>query len=283
VSVDAGLDCPNRDGTIAKGGCRFCNPASFSPSRRRAPATITEQIGRGTAGLVRRYGAEHFVAYLQPGSNTYGAVARLRASYEEALACPSVLGLIVGTRPDCVADDVLDLLEELAQRCWVSLELGVQSIHHRSLDWLGRGHGHDASVDAVVRAKSRGLHVGAHVILGLPTETRDDMIATAGELSRLGIDAVKLHNLYVAPDTRLAEDYASGELILPAREQYVDYVVAFLEHLRPDCVIDRLSADAPPEYLIAPDWCQDKASVRRAIEAELERQETWQSTKYSMK
>jgi len=283
VSVEAGLGCPNRDGTLGTAGCRFCNPASFSPSRRRPPETITEQIRHGAARLARRYGAGRFVAYFQPGTNTYAPLERLRACYEEALECPSVVGLIVGTRPDCVADDVLDLLARLARASWVSIELGLQSMHNRSLDWLGRGHDHDASADAVTRARQRRLHVGAHLILGLPTETRDQMIATADELSRLQIDAVKLHNLYVAPDTRLAEDYASGRLALPSRDQYVDYVVAFLEHLRPDCVIDRLSSDAPPQYLIAPEWCREKAGVRRAVEAELQHRDTWQSKKYEVR
>ncbi|MBN1588902.1 MAG: TIGR01212 family radical SAM protein [Pirellulales bacterium] len=279
VSVDAGFDCPNRDGTLATGGCRFCNPASFSPSRRRPAGTIGEQIRLASARLADRHRAERFLAYFQPGTNTYGPLARLRTCYEEALDCPSVVGLIVGTRPDCVPDDVLDLLAELAQRTWVSVELGLQSIHDQSLGWLRRGHRHDASIDAVTRAKQRGLHVGAHVILGLPTETRDDMIATADELARLKIDAVKLHNLYVAPDTPLADDYASGRLVLPQREQYVDFVVHFLEHLRADCAIDRLSSDAPPDYLVAPDWCRDKAGVRLAVEAELERRDSYQSEK----
>ena len=229
--------------------------------------------------LARRYGAERFLAYFQPGSNTYAPVDELRARYEEAMACPGVVGLIVGTRPDCLADEVLDLLTELARRSWVSVELGIQSIHDASLEWLGRGHGHRATVDAVSRAKQRGLHVGAHVILGLPIETIDDMTATADELARLKIDAVKLHNLYVSPDTRLAEDHASGRLVLPTREQYVDYVVRFLERLPADCAIDRLSSDAPPEYLIAPDWCREKSAVRQMIEAELERRETNQSAK----
>jgi len=277
VSVDAHLGCPNRDGTLGHEGCRFCSPASFSPSRRRPIASIAQQISEGAARLAARHQADRSLAYFQPGTNTYAPVAQLRDRYEEALSHPSVVGLVVGTRPDCVPDDVLDLLAELARRTWVSLELGIQSIHDQSLDWLGRGHRHAATVDATRRAKARSLHVGAHVILGLPNETIDDMIATANELARLRIDSVKLHNLYVAPDTRLAEDYAAGRLALPSREQYVDYTVRFLEHLPADCTIDRLSADAPPDYLIAPAWCRDKSAVRREIETELERRDTYQS------
>jgi uncharacterized protein len=277
VSVDGGFDCPNRDGTLGTGGCRFCDPVSFSPARRTPLGPIRRQIEHGAARLRQRYGAEQFLAYFQPGTNTYAPVAQLRVAYEEARACPGVVGIVVGTRPDCLADDVLDLLAELAERTWIAVELGVQSIHDRSLEWLRRSHRHAASVEAIRRLKDRRLHVGAHVILGLPTEKRDDILATADELSRLEIDSVKLHNLYVVKNTPLADDYAAGRLVLPSREEYIDSVVGFLEHLAPDCAIDRLSGDAPPQYLIAPEWCADKTNIRRAIEAELDKQDTFQS------
>lgn len=238
--------------------------------------TIAQQIAHGSARLERRYGAKHLLAYFQPATNTYAPIEQLQDCYEAALACPTVVGLIVGTRPDCVPDAALDLLAELAQSTWVSLELGVQSIHDRSLDWLHRGHHHDASIDTVARAKQRGLNLGAHVILGLPGETRDDMLATADELTRLKVDSVKIHNLYVVKDTPLAKDYAAGEFTLPTREEYIDCVVGFLERLRPECVIDRLCGDAPPEYLVAPEWCSQKASLHQAIEAELQRRDTRQ-------
>ncbi|NLE38332.1 MAG: TIGR01212 family radical SAM protein, partial [Pirellulaceae bacterium] len=275
ISVDAGFDCPNRDGTVGSGGCRFCNPASFSSNRRHPLGGIADQIAHGASRLGHRHGAERFLAYFQPGTNTYAPISELRARYEEALACPGVVGLIVGTRPDCVADQTLDLLAELARSTWVSLELGIQTIHDRSLDWLQRGHRHEASVDAVTRAKQRGLAVGAHLILGLPGETRDHMLATADELTRLEIDSVKLHNLHVVKDTPLANDHAAGKLTLPSREQYIDCVVGFLEHLRPECVIHRLAGDAPREYLIEPHWCGRKSELRQAIEAELERRDTF--------
>jgi radical SAM protein (TIGR01212 family) len=274
--VDGGFDCPNRDGTVGSGGCRFCDPVSFSPSRRKPLGGIAEQVAHGAIQLERRYGAKWLLAYFQPATNTYAPTERLRECYEAALACPGVVGLIVGTRPDCVSNEALDLLAELAKRTWVSLELGIQSIHNRSLEWLHRGHTHEDSVDAVTRAKRRGLNVGAHVILGLPGESRDDLLATADELTRLEIDSVKLHNLYVVKNTSLAEDHAASRLVLPDREQYLDYVIRFLERLRPECVIDRLSSDVPPRYLVAPPWCLQKAALRLAIEQEMERRNTWQ-------
>jgi radical SAM protein (TIGR01212 family) len=279
VSVDGGLDCPNVDGTVGTGGCVFCNVRSYSPSRRSGARSITEQIDEAVRRLRRRYGVEHFVAYFQPGTNTYGPVERLRRLWEEALRHPQVVGLVVGTRPDCAANDALDLLAELSRSTWLTVEYGVQTIHDRSLDWLNRGHRHDASVDAVLRSRQRGLRIGAHVILGLPGESRDDMLATARELARWKADSVKLHNLYVAKDTVLARMLDAGQFKPPARDKYVGCVVDFLERLPPDCVVDRLSADAPGEYLISPDWCVDKAAVRAAVEREFQRRNTWQGCK----
>lgn len=276
ISVDAGLGCPNVDGSVGTGGCLFCNVPSYSPSRRRNAASITEQIDEGIRRIQRRHDVRQFVAYFQPATNTHGPLARLRALWEEALRHPLVVGLIVGTRPDSVPDDVLELLAELSQRTWLSVEYGLQTIHERSLDWLRRGHGYHAFLDAADRSRRRGLRIGAHVILGLPGETRDHMLATARELARLRIDSVKLHNLYVAKDTPLARLWATGQVELPERDEYVGYVVDFLEQLPPESVVDRLSADAPREYVLAPSWCLAKSALRAAIEGELERRDTRQ-------
>jgi len=276
VSVDAGLGCPNRDGTIAHGGCVFCDPASFSPSRRLGIASIAGQIAEGTRRLAARSHVERFLAYFQPATNTYAPTAQLRRLYEEALAQPQIVGLIVGTRPDCVPDAVLDLLAEFASRTWLAVEYGLQSMHQRSLTWMNRGHGPEAFVDAVARSRMRGLRVGAHVILGIPGETPDDVRATAIGLGGLGIHSVKLHNLHAVRGTRLADWVTAGQVYLPELADYVTLVVDFLERLPPDCVIDRLVGDAPAECLIAPAWCRDKSAVLRAIDAEFIRRDTWQ-------
>lgn len=281
VSVDGGFSCPNIDGSVGFGGCVFCNVRSFSPSRRLGISSITGQLHEGVARLRVRYGTDRFIAYFQPATNTYALLPRLRALYEEAMAYPGVVGLAIGTRPDCVPDEVLDLFAELAQRTWISVEYGVQTIHDRSLAWLNRGHGHAAFVDAAQRTVSRGLDMGAHVILGLPGETRREMTETAAELGRLGIRSVKLHNLYAVRDTPLADAVLRGEVRLLEREEYIGCAADFLEALPADCVIERLSGDAPPEYLVAPDWCRDKAAVRRAIEAELQRRDSWQGKAFS--
>jgi hypothetical protein len=276
VSVDAALGCPNADGTLAHSGCIFCNIDSFSPARRMHVRSISQQIQEGTRRLNRRYGVERFLAYFQPATNTYAPVQRLREAYLEALAQPRIVGLVIGTRPDCVPPAVLDLLAEISQHIWLIVEYGLQTIHDRSLDWMNRRHHYDAFLDAVQRSRQHQLQIGAHVILGIPGETPEQMRATAREIARLRIDAVKIHNLYVCRETPLAERWAAGQVTLADREQYAAYVADFLELLPPDCVIDRLSGDAPAEYLLAPDWCRDKPAVLRAIEAELIGRDSWQ-------
>ena len=188
--------------------------------------------------------------------------------------------MAVGTRPDCVSDEVLDVLTHLAARTWVTLELGLQTIHDRTLAWLGRGHRADSFVNAVRRCRQRGLEIGVHVILGLPGESPEDMLATARTIAELGVASVKLHNLYAVQKTRLAARVAAGEVRLLGRDEYITYVVNFLEVLSPDCVIDRLSGDAPRGYLIGPEWCLDKSAVRAAVEAEFVRRGSWQGCKW---
>ncbi len=259
----------------------FCNIRSFSPSRHLHTPSISQQLAVGIERLKRRHRVDHFIAYFQPATNTYAPVEKLRALWEEAAGYPGVVGLAIGTRPDCVPDVVLDLLEDFAQRRWVSVEYGLQTIHDRSLDWMNRGHHYDAFLDAILRTQRRGLDVGAHVILGLPGETREDMQATAREIARLRLQSVKLHNLYAVKNTVLAEQVAAGDVVLPRQDQYVAWVADFLELLPPDCVIDRLSGDARPEYLVAPQWCLDKALVRSEIENELGRRGSWQGKYFS--
>lgn len=281
ISVDAGFTCPNVDGTKAVGGCVFCDNRSFSPSRRLPRTSILGQLDEGIRRVKLRYRATRFLAYFQPGTNTYAPVSRLRPLFEQALEHPLVDGLVVGTRPDCVPDDVLDLLAELAERTYLSLELGMQTIHDRSLAWMNRGHGYAAFLDAVERCRGRGIELCAHVILGLPGETREQMLATARELARLKLDAVKVHNLYAVKETPLAEQVAAGAVRLLSRDEYVRLVVDFLELLPPAMVVERIGGEAPPEYLAGPAWCLDKPGLHAAIEAEFTRRDTWQGRLYA--
>ncbi len=322
VSIDAGFTCPNVDGSVATGGCTFCDNRSFSPSRRLPRANIRGQIDQSLVRMKLRYRkCNDFLAYFQPATNTYAPVERLRPLYEEALSHPQVVGLVVGTRPDCVPDDVLDLLEALASRpcpvntsfrganeqvaeslrnaksesrrapathscesrrnsitggTYVAVEYGMQTMHDRSLDWMNRGHHHDAMLDAMQRSRGRGFEIGAHIMLGLPGESPADMLATAREVGRLGLDAVKIHNLYCVKGTPLADQVASGEVRLMERAEYVETLVDFIEVLPPTMVVDRISGDAPPDYFIGPNWCLDKPAVKQAVLAEFARRGTWQ-------
>lgn len=287
VSVDAGFTCPNVDGAIARGGCVYCNNASFSPSRRFGAATgpgrsVGEQVAAGIERLQQRYGdCRHFLAYFQPATNTYAPVDRLHDLYQQALAHPAVVGLAVGTRPDCAGDDVLDLLSDLAQRTFVSVEYGMQTMHDRSLDWMNRGHHHVATVDAIERSRGRGFEIGVHVILGLPGESRADLQATAQELARLNVDAVKLHSLYAVHNTPLAEQVQTGRARLLSRDAYVRSVVDTIERLPPHTVVQRVGGEAPSRYVLGPTWCLDKSGLRQAIEYEFLQRDTWQGKTWS--
>ncbi|MFN0020833.1 MAG: TIGR01212 family radical SAM protein [Pirellulaceae bacterium] len=276
VSLDAGFTCPNVDGTVAVGGCTFCDNRSFSPSRRTPRVSIRDQLDDGIRRLKTRYTADKFLAYFQPATNTYAPVEKLRPLYESALSHPQVVGLAIGTRPDCVPDDVLDLLQDIASRSYLSVEYGVQTIHDRSLDWMNRGHHYDSMLDAMQRSRGRGFEICAHIILGLPGESHEDMLATAREMARLGVHAIKIHNLYAVRNTPLAEQLERGEVTLMERDDYVRTLVDVLEILPPEMIVERISGDAPPDYFIGPSWCLDKPAVLLALRHELERRDTWQ-------
>jgi hypothetical protein len=276
VSLDGGFTCPNVDGTVAVGGCTFCDNRSFSPSRRIPRRSITDQLDEGIRRLKQRYQTDKFLAYFQPATNTYAPLARLEEVYQQAWSHPNVVGLAIGTRPDCVPEEVLRLLERVAARGYLSVEYGVQTIHDRSLRWMNRGHNYAIVPDAVERSRGRGFLICAHVILGLPGESFADMMATADEMARLRLDAIKIHNLYAVKDTPLADEVAEGKVRLMERDEFVHALVSFLERLPPTMVVERVSGEAPPEYFIGPAWAQDKPALLRTIEAEFTRRDTWQ-------
>ena len=280
VSIDAGFTCPNVDGSVAIGGCVFCDNRSFSPSRRIRRHQIKDQIEDGISRLKMRYKCDHFTAYFQPATNTYAPVEQLRPLYEEAISHPKVVALAIGTRPDCVPDDVLDLLQEIAGKTRLSVEYGLQTIHNRSLDWMNRGHHHDAFLDAMKRSRGRGFEICAHVMLGLPGESYEDMLATAREVARLKLDSIKIHNLYVVKKTPLATQLENGEVTLMERDDYVKTVVSFLELIPPTTIVERISGEAPPDYFVGPSWCLDKPAIKKAIDQEFENRNTWQGRLY---
>lgn len=280
ISLDAGMTCPNRDGTLGVGGCIYCNVRG-SGTGLSQHYSITEQLERGKARLARRYKAKKFIAYFQSFSNTYGSPQDLKDLYLEALAVQDVVGLAIGTRPDCVPDSVLDMLSELNQQTYLWIEYGLQSAHDRTLELINRGHDVDAFLDAVERSRQRKLNICVHVILGLPDEDKTDMLATARALGKLDIQAVKIHLLYVIENTALAELYLRGDYRCLSREEYVDIVCDFLALLPPQLVIHRLTGDPHPGELLAPKWALDKQTNLQAIRETLRSRNLWQGKFFS--
>ncbi len=278
VSIDAGFTCPNRDGSVTPGGCIYCNNASFSPGNRRL--SVTEQLENGKRFLRRRYGAKKFIAYFQAYTNTYADIAYLKDLYDEALACDDIVGLSIGTRPDCVPDPVLDLLADYASRTYLWLELGLESGHDQTLTRINRGHTAAAFDDAVSRARLRNLNLCTHLILGLPGETPDEILATVRHVANLRLDAVKLHHLHIVRHTVLEKMYHQGEVELLSLDAYAALVADSLELLPPDTIIMRLMGDAPRDMLVAPMWSQDKRAALSRIEQELERRNIQQGSAY---
>lgn len=276
ITVDAGLSCPNRDGTIATGGCIYCNTRGSGTGAHARGLSITAQLQQGKLALARRYNARKFIAYFQSFSNTYGPLVQLQALYKEALAVKDIVGLSIGTRPDCVSPAVLDLLQSYAASRLIWLEYGLQSAHDATLTFINRGHDRNAFCRAVEMTRNRGVNICAHVILGLPGEQREHMLATADLLADLDIDGVKLHLLYVIEGTRLEEYYRSGQYRCLQQQQYVDLVCDFLERLPQRMVIQRLTGDPHPQELVAPQWSLRKNETLNRIRATLEKRSTWQ-------
>jgi radical SAM protein (TIGR01212 family) len=271
LTLDAGLTCPNRDGRVGTGGCLYCNARGSGTGAAARGLSLTEQVREGISRLARRYGVSRFIAYFQSFSNTYAPAVRLRALYDEALAFPEVMGLSIGTRPDCLDDEVLDLLAGYARERLVWLELGLQSAQDETLRAINRGHDAACFSKAVERAASRGLEVVAHAILGLPGEGPREMAATAAYLARLPLQGVKIHLLYVVQGSGLARLYQQGAYPCLTEDEYVRLAVDFVELLPPGFVIHRLTGDPHRHELLAPEWCLDKSRVLSRIREEFAR------------
>ena len=277
VSIDAGFTCPNRDGTLAHGGCIFCDEAGSRARYVEPQLPIREQLIKGMDFIGHRFGARKFIAYFQAYSNTYAPIEKLREIYSIPLEFPEVVGISISTRPDLVSEDVLTLLDELSDKVHVWLEIGVQSFHYRSLVKVRRFHGVAESIDAILRAQKHRVEVVTHVILGLPGETVREMIETARILSALGVNGVKMHHLYVVKNTDLAKLYENGKVkVFDTPEDYVKVAALFIAHLSPEIVIHRLAGRAPADMLIAPEWTSNKFAPIQAIQKELQDKNLYQ-------
>jgi len=276
VNVDAGFTCPNRDGTVSTGGCIYCNNDSFRPAACVSTVSIHDQIQKGIPYLRSRYGAEKFIVYFQPYTNTYAPVEILEQLYRQALDNPGVVGLAIGTRPDCIDKGKIELLEALARDHFVLVEYGLQSIYDKTLEFINRGHDYSCFKNALALTAGRGIKVGAHIILGLPTETREEMLCMADELSHLPIEFLKVHQLQVVRETSLAGLYAAKPFRTFGYEEYLAMLADFLERLAPGIILQRLFAAAPEEILVAPVWNKTRSEFLNDFDAYLEKRDSFQ-------
>ena len=270
LSVDAGLTCPNRDGTLGRGGCTFCDNRTFNPAYCRQGGSITDQLEAGKRFFSRKYPTMKYLAYFQSYSNSYGTLSHLKELYEEALRVPDVVGLVIGTRPDCMPDALLEYLEELNRRTFLLVEYGVESANEETLVRVNRGHTFAQARECIIRTAQRGIRVGVHMILGFPWETRSELIRQAQLIASLPITTLKLHQLQVIKGTQLAREYELHPWPLPTAEEYVDLVLEYISHLPPSLVLERFVSQSPPEYVIAPRWGlknhEISALVKKAVQ-----------------
>jgi uncharacterized protein len=276
VNVDAGFTCPNRDGTIATGGCIYCNNDSFRPVACTESASLQEQIEKGIPYLRSRYGAKKFIVYFQPYTNTYAPVETLERLYREALEHPGVVGLAIGTRPDCIDEEKVALLQSLARDYFILVEYGLQSVYDKTLSFINRGHAFAEFSRALALTTGRGIRVGAHIILGFPTETREEMLGMADVLSRTPIDFLKIHQLQVVKNTALADMYAEKAFSTFGYEEYLTLLAEFLDRLSPHIVLQRLFAAAPEDILIAPVWNKTRSEFLIDLDKRMEKRGNFQ-------
>ena len=278
LQIDAGFTCPNRDGFVGVGGCIYCDGRGSKLRQQGALPSVTEQILNGKKYYEKQ--AAKFIAYFQTFTNTYAPVEQLRRLYDEALVQKDVIGLSIGTRPDCVGTDVIELLSIYAQKYHVWVELGLQSAHDETLKTINRGHNFHQFLDAVNALAEKNLNVCVHIIIGLPGESDENILETAKTLAALPVKGLKIHSLLALDGTVLGEMYKKGKIEMMSKEKYASLVVDVLEVLPPEMVIQRLTADGYRDIFLAPDWAMNKLEVLNCINKELERRDTYQSKYY---
>ena len=284
VSLQSGFGCPNRDGTLGARGCSFCSDEALVPSTLtevQGTQPVWEQLASGVAYIRERHGAKRVIAYFNEGSNTYAPAHTLACTLSEAISHPAVVGLAMSTRPDCVDEGNLPVLESVSRRTFMWVELGLQSAHERTLERIGRGHTVERFSKSAKLLQSRGIRVCAHVILGLPGETPEMMRETARHLNGIGVWGVKIHNLHVLRGTRLELEYNEGRLELAELGTYASWACDFLEELDPRIVVHRVNAHGPRRLTVAPDWSVNKLAVVNAVNEEMERRNSFQGIRCS--
>lgn len=282
ISLNAGFTCPNRDGTKGYGGCTYCNNQTFNPEYCRTDKSIVQQLEEGKLFFARKYPQMKYLAYFQAYTNTYGGLEALRRKYEEALAVDDVVGLVIGTRPDCMPDELLDYLAEQKERTFVLIEYGIESTSDKTLRRINRGHTWAETVDAVRRTSERGILCGGHVILGLPGETRADMVRQAEDISSLPLTTLKLHQLQLIRGTRMAREYEEKpeDFHLFDVDEYMEVVIDYVERLRPDIVLERFLSQSPKDLLVAPDWNLKNYEFNHRLWKRMRELDAYQGKKY---
>lgn len=278
ISINAGFTCPNRDGTVGYGGCTYCNNQTFNPDYCRTEKSVTRQLEEGKRFFARKYPDMKFLAYFQAYTNTYAALDELIRKYEEALAVPGVEGIVIGTRPDCMPDALLDYLEQLNRRTFLIVEYGIESTSDATLKRINRGHTYEAAEQAVRRTAERGIRVGAHIILGLPGESRSDLLRQAERLSALPLTTLKLHQLQLIRGTRMAAEYerCPQDFHLYTPDEYIELVIDCIVRLRPDIVLERFVSQSPPELLAVPGWGIKNHVFTERLKKRMRQRDAWQ-------
>lgn len=278
ISINAGFTCPNRDGSKGTGGCTYCNNQSFSPGYAKPIKSVTEQIEEGIAFFHHKYEAQKYLAYFQSYTNTYDKLENLTRIYEEALKNPKIAGIVVGTRPDCVSDELLDYFTELSKRYYVMIEYGIESTCDNTLQLINRGHDYANAEVAIRKTAGKGLRTAAHLILGLPGENREMILSHADNVSELPLTAIKLHQLQLVKGTVMARQYAENPEMfnMMTAAEYIELVIDFLERLNPEIAVERFVSQSPEQLLLAPHWGLKNFEFVHKIEKRLKERNTWQ-------
>ncbi|MBQ8283380.1 MAG: TIGR01212 family radical SAM protein [Paraprevotella sp.] len=283
ISINAGFTCPNRNGDKGWGGCTYCNNQTFNPAYCKTERTVTEQLEEGKRFFARKYPDMKYLAYFQAYTNTYGDVKTVIGKYEEALAVNDIVGIVIGTRPDCMPNELLEYLKELNRRTFLMVEYGIESVNDATLARINRGHTYAETIDAVERTAKAGIRTGGHVILGLPGEEHDELMRQAVVLSELPLTTLKLHQLQLIRGTRMAHEYEQSpkDFHLYMADEYIDLVIDYVEHLRPDLVLERFVSQSPKELLIAPDWGLKNYEITERIKKRMRERATCQGRLYT--
>jgi radical SAM protein (TIGR01212 family) len=280
LSLDAGFTCPNRDGKLGYGGCTYCNNDAFNPSYCEPNKSVGQQIAEGIEFHQNRYRkANKYLAYFQAYSNTYAKLSDLRKIYDQALAFPEVIGLVIGTRPDCINEELLKCFQELSQKYYIILEYGIESCYDKTLNRINRGHSYQQAIDAIELTAEYNLKIGAHLIFGLPGESRKEMFDEAIILSKLPLNNIKFHQLQIIKGTQMEKEYQQNPESFQffTLDEYLDFIIEFLENLNPDFVVERFAGEVPPNFLVSPGWGLIRNDqILNKIEKELELKDSWQ-------